>query len=154
MIFLSRLIVLWFAGLSLCQGQAVNNKHPRAPEPGRYTSSRVKSWVTFTPYSSSNPNYGTVKPNGSFGVGSMPFEGLFGDLILHKDGTYSLSKDKHGGSWQYIPEKDSIALTGWLSTFKTRYEYGQGYIVIHTGDVKMPDGDKLNISYSKKREKQ
>lgn len=139
--------------LSVGQAQPADNRHPRAPEPGTYKSSRMTSWVTFTPFTPGDPRSGTVKPNGNFGVGSMGFKGLFGDLVLHSDGTYSLTEDKHGGTWKYIPEKDSVALTGWLSTFKTRYDYGKQYIVIYTGDVKMPDGDKLNISYTKKREK-
>jgi hypothetical protein len=151
--FISNLVIGWWFILSTCQAQPSGNQHSRAPEPGTYKSSRMTSWVTFTPRTYGDPRYGTTTPNGNFGVGSTSFKGLFGDLVLHKDGTYSLTEDKHGGTWRYIPEKDSVTLTGWLSTFKTKYDYGKQYIVIYTGDVKMPDGDKLNISYTKKREK-
>ncbi len=77
------------------------------------------------------------------------FKGLFGDLVLHADGSYTLTKDTHDGTWDYDARKDSVIFTGWLSTFKTRYLRDNNWIIIYTGDVKMPDGKTLNITYTK-----
>lgn len=106
------------------------------------------SWLTVTPKSHANPSKTKASPV-DYGVGSTSFKGLFGDLILKKDGTYTLTKDTHGGTWKYDAGKDSVIFTGWLSTFKTRYHRDENWIVIYTGDVKMPDGNTLNITYTR-----
>lgn len=130
---------------SSCKAQTT---HPNAPVPGTYSSSMSTSWVTVTPKLDANP--GKTKPAPvNYGVGSTSFKGLFGDLILKSDGTYTLTKDTHGGTWGYDAAKDSVIFTGWLSTFKTRYHRDKNWITIYTGDVKMPDGNTLNITYTK-----
>ncbi len=119
-----------------------------APLPGTYSSSTTSSWLTVTPKMDANPGK-TTSSQVTYGVGSTSFKGLFGDLILHADGSYTLTKDTHGGTWDYDAVKDSVIFTGWLSTFKTRYFRNEHWIIIYTGDVKMPDGKTLNITYTK-----
>ncbi|MBD2703008.1 hypothetical protein IC229_20345 [Spirosoma sp. BT702] len=152
-VFLGLLVLYTLLNLLAFKSLASDNQHPKGPEPGTYKSSRMTSWLTATPYGPGDPRRGKYGPQVSYGVGSMPFKGLFGDLILHRDGTYTFTEDKHGGTWKYIPEKDSVAFTGWLAPFKTGYSYEENWITIYTGKVKMPDGGELNISYTKKREK-
>jgi hypothetical protein len=126
----------------------VKAQDQRPPSVGKYSSSMTSSWVTVTPKHDGNPSKTKQAPV-TYGVGSTSFKGLFGDLILNKDGTYTLTEDTHGGTWKYDSSKDSVIFTGWLSTFKTRYHQDENWIVIYTGDVMMPDGKTLNITYTR-----
>ena len=126
--------------------------HPNAPEPGTYSSSMASSWLTVTPKMDADPGKTKSAPV-TYGVGSSSVRGVFGDLILKSNGTYSLTRDSHVGTWDYDAAKDSVILEGWLSTFKTRYFKDENWIVIYTGDVDMGGGKTLNVTYTKKATK-
>ncbi|MEJ5996583.1 hypothetical protein WG904_19300 [Pedobacter sp. Du54] len=139
------LILLLFS--ITAQGQ---RSHPTAPKPGVYSSSMMTSWLTVTPKMSANPSK-SRSSQVDYGVGSTSFKGLFGDLILKDNGTYTFTKDAHGGTWNYNGKTNEVSFTGWLAPFKTHFFQDANYMIIYTGDVKMPDGNTLNIRYLKSK---